>query len=55
VGLRNCPHPFGISLLLVVLEAVEQYLRSQSPKYGVVSLPSGLEVEHIMPRSWRTH
>jgi hypothetical protein len=41
--------------LLVVLEAVEQYLRGLSPKYGAVSLPSGLEIEHIMPRGWRTH
>ena len=41
--------------LLVILEAVEQYLRGQSPKYGAVGLPSGLEIEHIMPRGWRTH
>jgi hypothetical protein len=41
--------------LLVVLEAVEKYLRSQSPKYGAVSLPTGLEIEHIMPKGWRTH
>jgi Protein of unknown function (DUF1524)/Protein of unknown function DUF262 len=41
--------------LRVVLEAVEAYLRTQSPKYGAVTLPTGLEIEHVMPRGWRTH
>lgn len=41
--------------LRVILEAVEQYRRAQSMKYGAVTLPSGLEIEHIMPRGWRTH
>jgi hypothetical protein len=41
--------------LRVVLEAVESYLRTQSPKYGAVTLPAGLEIEHVMPRGWRTH
>jgi hypothetical protein len=39
----------------VVLEAVEEHLREQSPNYGAVSLPAGLEIEHVMPRGWRTH
>jgi hypothetical protein len=41
--------------LRVVLGAVEQHLRSQSPMYEAVSLPSGLEIEHVMPQGWRTH
>ncbi len=41
--------------LRVILAAVEQYLRDQSNMYEAVSLPSGLEIEHIMPQGWRTH
>jgi hypothetical protein len=41
--------------LRVVLAAVEQRLRSQGSKYEPVPLPSGLEIEHVMPQSWRTH
>jgi hypothetical protein len=41
--------------LRVVLGAVEQYLRSQSQMYEAVQLPVGLEIEHVMPRGWRTH
>ncbi|OBH92528.1 hypothetical protein A5678_08705 [Mycobacterium sp. E2733] len=41
--------------LRVVLGAVEEHLRSQSTMYEAVQLPAGLEVEHVMPRGWRTH
>jgi len=41
--------------LRVVLGAVEQHLRNQSNLYESVSLPSGLEIEHVMPQGWRTH
>jgi hypothetical protein len=41
--------------LRVVLGAIEQHLRTKSEKYETVSLPSGLELEHIMPQGWRTH
>jgi hypothetical protein len=41
--------------LRVVLSAVEQYLRDLNPKYGAVTLPPTLEIEHIMPQGWRTH
>lgn len=41
--------------LRVVLGAVEQHLRSQSEMYEAVSLPTGLEIEHVMPQGWRTH
>lgn len=43
------------SRLSVVLAAVEQHLRDQSPKYGPVPLPPGLQIEHVMPQGWRTH
>lgn len=39
----------------VVLEAVELLRRSRSEKHEAVTLPSGMELEHIMPRGWRTH
>lgn len=39
----------------VVLSAVEQHLRNQSTLYEAVQLPSGLEIEHVMPQGWRTH
>ncbi|OKH85017.1 hypothetical protein EB75_01860 [Mycobacterium sp. ST-F2] len=41
--------------LRVVLGAVEQHLRAQSAMYEDISLPAGLEIEHVMPRGWRTH
>lgn len=41
--------------LRVVLGAIEQHLRNQSTLYEAVSLPSGLEIEHVMPQGWRTH
>jgi hypothetical protein len=41
--------------LRVVLGAVEQHLRDQSKMYESVQLPAGLEIEHVMPRGWRTH
>lgn len=41
--------------LRVVLGAVEQHLRDLSPKYEAVQLPGGLEIEHVMPRGWRTY
>jgi len=39
--------------LRVVLEAVEHKLRTE--KNEDVSLPIGLEIEHVMPQGWRTH
>lgn len=41
--------------LRLVLGAVEQRLRQTSPMYESVTLPESLELEHIMPRGWRTH
>ena len=41
--------------LRVVLGAIEQRLRDQSRLYEAVSLPTGLEIEHVMPQGWRTH
>jgi hypothetical protein len=41
--------------LRVVFGAVEQHLRDQSTMYEAVQLPSGLEIEHVMPQGWRTH
>lgn len=38
--------------LQVVLAAVQQYLRDQSPMYGAVSLPTALEIEHITSQGW---
>lgn len=38
----------------VILGAVEQNLRVKSPKYAAVSLPGKLEIEHVMPRGWRS-
>jgi hypothetical protein len=43
------------SRLRVVLAAIEQHLRDQSTKYEVVSLPGALQIEHVMPRGWRTY
>lgn len=40
--------------LRTVLGAIEQHLREQDPRYEAVQLPSGLQIEHIMPRGWRT-
>lgn len=39
--------------LRVVLEAIEHKLRPE--KNEDVSLPAGLEIEHVMPQGWRTH
>lgn len=41
--------------LRVILGAVEQELRDQSQKHEAVSIPNGLEIEHVMPQGWRTH
>ncbi|WP_176946245.1 HNH endonuclease family protein [Blastococcus aurantiacus] len=41
------------SRLRVVLEALEKQLRSGLNED--VSLPSGLQVEHLMPQGWRTY
>jgi hypothetical protein len=41
--------------IAVVLGAIEAYKRSLDPKYGAVSLPVGLTVEHVMPQKWREH
>jgi hypothetical protein len=43
------------SRLRVVLTAIEQHLRGVSTKYETVTLPAGLQIEHVMPRGWRTH
>lgn len=42
------------SRLRAFFAAVEHHLR-QDPKYGTVTLPDGLEIEHVMPQGWRTH
>lgn len=34
---------------------IERYLRHSSANYEDVSIPAQLEIEHIMPRGWRTH
>lgn len=41
--------------IAVVLAAVEDYKRQLDPKYGSVTLPQGLTIEHIMPQKWREH
>lgn len=39
--------------LRVVLEAVERNLRTEM--HEDVGLPAGLQIEHVMPRGWRSH
>lgn len=39
--------------LRVVLGAVEQHLRTK--RHEAVTLPTKLEIEHVMPRAWETH
>lgn len=39
--------------LRVILEGIERQLRTE--KHEDTSLADGLEVEHLMPRGWRTH
>lgn len=41
--------------LWTVLGAIEQHLREQDRKYEAVQLPSALQIEHVMPRGWRTY
>lgn len=41
--------------LRVIFIAIEQHLRTQNSKYEAISLPEKLEIEHLMPRGWRTH
>ncbi|MGW5365980.1 DUF262 domain-containing protein [Actinopolymorpha pittospori] len=41
--------------LWTVLAAIEQHLRAQDAKYEAVQLPSALQIEHVMPRGWRSH
>lgn len=42
--------------IVVVLSAIEEYRRGQQKsKYGAISLPSGLTIEHVMPQKWREH
>ncbi|GAA1874391.1 DUF262 domain-containing HNH endonuclease family protein [Myceligenerans crystallogenes] len=41
------------SRIRVVLEAVERSL--WTGKHDLQSIPAGLEIEHVMPRGWRTH
>ena len=44
------------SRLRVIFAEVEQHLRKGSNMYEQIqALPSGLEIEHVMPRGWRTH
>lgn len=43
------------SRLRVVLAGIEQHLRDLSTRYEAVSLPAGLQIEHVMPQGWRTH
>lgn len=37
----------------VVLEAIEEYLRTQ--RHEKVTVPSNLQLEHVMPKAWRTY
>ncbi len=39
----------------VVLTELERQLRAADSRYEAVSLPVGLEIEHVMPQGWRTH
>lgn len=41
--------------LRVVLGAVEQHVRNENTMHEALPLPQNLEIEHIMPRGWRTH
>ncbi|MGB7964268.1 MAG: DUF262 domain-containing protein, partial [Propionicimonas sp.] len=41
--------------LRVVLGALEQHQRNQGSMYEALPLPSGLEIEHVMPQGWRHH
>ena len=43
------------SRICAVLDRVEQRRRSLSTMHELVPIPSGLSLEHIMPRSWRTY
>ena len=43
------------SRLRVVFAALEQHLREASPFTEAVKVPDWLQIEHIMPRAWRTH
>lgn len=41
--------------IAVVLGAVEDYKRRLDSKYGSVTLPPGLTIEHVLPQKWREH
>jgi hypothetical protein len=41
--------------LWTVIGAIEQHLREQDSKYEAVQLPADLQIEHVMPRGWRSH
>jgi hypothetical protein len=41
--------------LWMALAAIEKHLRSQDTKYEAVELPTGLQIEHLMPQGWRTY
>lgn len=41
--------------IAVVLSAVEEHKRQLDAKYGAVSLPPNLTLEHVMPQKWREH
>lgn len=43
------------SRLRLVLDAVERKVRSESHKNEQFAITSKLELEHVMPRGWRTH
>ncbi|PPF77151.1 DUF262 domain-containing protein [Pseudoclavibacter sp. Z016] len=43
------------SRLRVILGAVEQFKRASNPMHEDVPVPERLELEHVMPRAWRTH
>jgi Protein of unknown function DUF262/Protein of unknown function (DUF1524) len=39
--------------IVVILSAIEAYKRRKDPKYGSVTLPARLTIEHVMPQGWR--
>lgn len=41
--------------IVVILAAIEEYKRGKDPKYGSVTLPPRLTIEHVMPQGWREH
>ncbi|WP_270257042.1 DUF262 domain-containing protein [Kocuria marina] len=39
----------------MIFAEIETHMRRRSSKYESVSLPPRLQIEHIMPRGWRSH